>query len=39
MGLLFGALCLCGTFLYMNACTDLNEKLGGEKRNFLMAVF
>jgi len=38
LGLVLSAVCPCGTLLYMNACTDLNEKLGGEKRGFLMAV-
>jgi hypothetical protein len=38
LGLLLSAFCPCGTLLYMNACTDLNVKLGGEKRDILMAV-
>jgi len=37
-GLLLSAFCPCATLLYMNACTNLNEKLGGETRGFLMAV-
>jgi len=30
--------CPCCTLTYTNACTDLNEKLGGEKRNCCMAL-
>lgn len=37
VGLCFSAFCPCLTLFYMNACTDLNEKLGGERRNCLMS--
>ncbi|CAK0819349.1 unnamed protein product [Prorocentrum cordatum] len=37
-GLCLSAFFPCCTLLYMNACTDLNEKLGGEKRSIPMAV-
>merc|ERR1712217_5185 len=30
--------CPCFTLCYTNACTDMNESLGGEKRNCCMAV-
>ena len=36
-GLCLSSFFPCCTLCYMNAATDLNEKLGGEKRNIFMA--
>lgn len=38
LGLFLSAFCPCGALFYMNACTDLNEKLGGERRGILSAI-
>lgn len=37
-GLALMVCCPCLTITYTNACTDMNEKLGGEKRNLFMSL-
>lgn len=35
---LFGMTCVpCCTLMYANSCTEMNEKLGGDKRNIIMS--
>jgi len=36
--LLLMTFCPCCTLFFMNSCTDLNERLGGQRKNWLMGI-